>query len=179
MFFKRREAPQRRRGAAAEATPTALSPRFARLVRESWWLLVVAVFVWLALVLATYSKADPSFSLSTSATSIANVGGVMGAWTADLLLKLLGWSAWWCVVAGIALVVAGYRRIQHPDLESEHPLRLGVLGFVLVLLTSAAMEALRHGRHRTDALPDVPGGIFGDVIGGALGHFLGFNGAML
>jgi hypothetical protein len=36
-------------------------------VRESWWLLVVAGFLWLALILATYSKSDPGWSFSGSA----------------------------------------------------------------------------------------------------------------
>ncbi|MBK6337510.1 MAG: DNA translocase FtsK 4TM domain-containing protein [Betaproteobacteria bacterium] len=31
-------------------------------MRESWWLLVVAAFLWLALILATYTKADPGWS---------------------------------------------------------------------------------------------------------------------
>ena len=32
---------------------------------------------------------------------------------------------------------------SHPELETDHPLSLGALGFGLVLLTSAALEALR------------------------------------
>jgi DNA segregation ATPase FtsK/SpoIIIE, S-DNA-T family len=48
----------RRRPAATEA---ALSPRFARLVREAFWLIVVAGFLYLALILATYSRGDPGW----------------------------------------------------------------------------------------------------------------------
>ena len=95
MIFKRKtsvEAP--RRTSAAAPGPT-LSPRFARLVRESWWLLVVAAFLWLALILATYTKADPGWSFSGSGGAIANRGGTVGAWLADLLLYLFGFSAWW------------------------------------------------------------------------------------
>ncbi len=43
---------------------TDLSPRFARLVRESWWLLVVAAVGYLALILATYTTTDPGWSFS-------------------------------------------------------------------------------------------------------------------
>ena len=50
MFFNKKETSPRRRAATGSAP--SLSPRFARLVRESWWLLVVAAFVWLALILA-------------------------------------------------------------------------------------------------------------------------------
>ena len=52
------------RGGALAGAGSTLSPRFARLVRESWWLLVVAGFVWLALILATYAKTDPGWSFS-------------------------------------------------------------------------------------------------------------------
>src|SRR5213076_3360003 len=95
------------RGGVLAGSGSSLSPRFARLVRESWWLLVVAGFVWLALILATYAKTDPGWSFSGVGGPIANRGGVAGAWLADLLLYLFGASAWWWVVAGIVLLVAG------------------------------------------------------------------------
>ncbi len=133
MFLQKKEGSSRRGNTTVAASSAALSPRFARLVRESWWLLVVAAFVWLALILATYSRADPGWSFSGVGTPVANKGGIAGAWLADLLLYLFGLSAWWWVTAGVVLVVAGYRRIGHPELASDHPLSLGVLGFALVL----------------------------------------------
>ena len=165
----------RGRAAATEAT---LSPRFARLVRESWWLIVVAAFIWLALVLTTYTRDDPAWSTSGVGAPIANKGGVAGAWLADLLFYLFGVSAWWWVAAGVVLVVAGYRRIGHPERAREHPLGLGILGFGLVLVSSAALESLRLYRLPA-SLPQRAGGVFGDVIGTALAHAAGFNGATL
>src|SRR5438874_13081220 len=120
------------RGCALAGSGSSLSPRFARLVRESWWLLVVAGFVWLALILATYAKTDPGWSFSGVGGPIANRGGVAGAWLADLPLYLFGASAGWWVVAGVVLLVAGYRRIGHPELETDHPLSLGMVDFALV-----------------------------------------------
>ena len=113
MFFNRKELPGRRRAAAVAASPP-LSPRFARLVRESWWLVIVAAFIWLALILATYSRDDPGWSYSGSGAPIVNKGGVAGAWLADLLFYLFGLSAWWWVVAGVVLVVSAFRRIAEP-----------------------------------------------------------------
>jgi DNA segregation ATPase FtsK/SpoIIIE, S-DNA-T family len=182
MFFNKKEAvsPRRPRNpdVRASSSNAALSPRFARLVRESWWLLVVAVFVWLALVLWTYTRDDPAWSTSGIGAPIANKGGVAGAWLADLLFYLFGVSAWWWVGAGVVLIVAGYRRIGHPERAREHPLGLGILGFGLVLGSSAALEALRL--YRLPAmLPQRAGGVFGDVIGAALARLAGFNGATL
>ncbi len=54
MFFNKNTANLRK----PEVTESGLSPRFARLVRESWWLLVVALLLFLALILGTYSKTD-------------------------------------------------------------------------------------------------------------------------
>jgi S-DNA-T family DNA segregation ATPase FtsK/SpoIIIE len=177
MFLNRKEASVRRRSAAV-AAPSPLSPRFARLVRESWWLVIVAVFLWLALILATYSRDDPGWSYSGSGAPLANKGGVAGAWLADLLLYLFGLSAWWWVVGGVVLVVAGFRRISNPDLATDHPLPLGILGFVLTLTASSALEALRFYTLST-TLPLAPGGALGDALGRMLSKLLGFNGATL
>jgi S-DNA-T family DNA segregation ATPase FtsK/SpoIIIE len=160
------------------APTVTLSPRFARLVRESWWLLVVAAFVWLALILATYSRNDPGWSFSGVGGPITNKGGIVGAWLSDLLLYLFGFSAWWWVVAGVVLVVAGYRRIGHPELATDHPLSLGILGFALVLVASSAIEGLRF-YNLPATLPQTAGGALGDVIGRRLSMLLGFNGATL
>ena len=177
MFFNRKDTAVRRRSAAVAAPPP-LSPRFARLVRESWWLLIVAVFLWLALILATYSRDDPGWSYSGSGAPIANKGGVAGAWLADLLLYLFGLSAWWWVVGGVVLVVAGFRRISNPELATDHPLPLGILGFVLTLTASSALEALRFYTLGA-TLPLAPGGALGDALSRGLSKLLGFNGATL
>ena len=174
MFFKRNESNSRR----APASDPALSPRFARLVRESWWLLVVAAFAYLGLILATYARTDPGWSFSGTGEPLRNRGGAVGAWLSDLMLYLFGLSAWWWVAGGIVLVIAGYRRVVKPDHESDHPFALGVLGFGLVLLASAALESIRLWRMPA-ALPLAPGGALGDAIGSGLSRALGFNGATL
>ncbi len=174
MFFNRNASNVRRPNPADDG----LSPRFARLVREAWWLLAAAALLYLALILATYTRGDPGWSFSGTGEPIGNRGGVVGAWLADLLLYLLGLSAWWLVIGGGVLVVAGFRRIVRPDAEHDHPLALGLLGFALVLFASAALEAIRLWRLPV-ALPLAPGGALGDAIGQAAAHALGFNGATL
>src|SRR5437870_5209875 len=71
MFFNRNVS-NTRRVASADGT---LSPRFARLVRESWWLLVVAFLVYLALILASYTSTDPGSSFSVTGAPLGNRGG--------------------------------------------------------------------------------------------------------
>ena len=173
MFFKR-NGNVRRKPAAAEP----LSPRVSRLAREAVWIVVVAACLYLALILATYSKSDPGWSFSGTGAPIANRGGVAGAWLSDLLLYLFGISAWWWAIGGGVLVVGGFRRVIRPDERSDHPLSFALIGFALVLLASAALEAIRLWKLPA-TLPLAPGGALGDLVGSSLARGLGFNGATL
>src|SRR6202162_1633385 len=179
MIFKikKHRVDSRRKSAAAPRSRPAESSRFARLLHESWWLLIVVALIYLALVLATYHRSDAGWSFSGSGAPLPNQGGVGGAWVADLLLYLFGLSAWGWVIAGVVVVVLGYRRLTHEGAEGHHPL-LAIPGFALVLLASAALEALRL--YRLPALlPNAPGGALGEMIGQGLSRAVGFNGATL
>jgi S-DNA-T family DNA segregation ATPase FtsK/SpoIIIE len=180
MIFKRNKVVTHRAGGRAEAR---LSRRHVALVHEAWWLVVVALLVFLALILATYHKTDAAWSYSGNGSPILNKGGVVGAWLSDLLLYLFGISAWWWVVAGAVLLAIGYRRMiahHHADAGAErsHSLWLALPGFGVVLLASAALEALRL-YHLPVNLPLAPGGAIGALLGNALAKALGFNGATL
>ncbi len=174
MLFLNRKSGRNR----AIAAPRPWSPRTTRLMHEAWWLLVVAIIGYLVLILATYARSDPGFSYTGTSSVVANRGGPFGAWLADLLLYLFGLSAWWWVVAGIVAIVTSYRQIVDPAREREHPFFFVALGFALVLLASAAIEATRLWRMPAE-LPLAPGGVFGDVIGRGAAQLLGFNGATL
>jgi DNA segregation ATPase FtsK/SpoIIIE, S-DNA-T family len=158
-----------------------LSPRLAALLRESWWLLVVALFAYLALILGSYHRSDPGWSFTGNAGATLNRGGTFGAWLSDLLFYLFGASAWWWVFAGAILIVSGYRRLHRHEREAEAPRHrpwLAVPGFAILLLSSAALEALRL-YYLSATLPQGPGGALGELLSRALARALGFNGATL
>ena len=158
--------------AAQKSGPAPLPARLAGLVREAKWLLLGAAALYLFLVFITYHRADPGWSHTATDTLVRNAGGAIGAWLADILLYLFGLSAYWLVALLAWAVVWGYRRV---DARSAG-LSLG--GFVALLLASASLEAQRL--HSLGAeLPLAPGGVFGDVIGGAAAFALGFTGATL
>ena len=72
----------------------------------------VALVFWL-LALVSYSVDDPAFSTSGSSAIVQNWGGRFGAWLADGSLFLLGFSAWWCLAAGVRAwlsTLAGWMR---------------------------------------------------------------------
>ena len=155
---------------ASKGTP--LPAKLAGLLREAKWLLLIAAGVYLAIVLATYHRADPGWSHSATGAVASNAGGSFGAWLADVLLYLFGVSAWWWVALCVVVVAWAWRHLE--------PVRLAVAlgGFAVLLLSSAALERLRL--HSLPAeLPLAPGGLVGDAAAGALGSALGFTGATL
>jgi DNA segregation ATPase FtsK/SpoIIIE, S-DNA-T family len=160
-------------------TAKPLSPRIARLVRESWLLLVAVAIVYLVLILATFNRGDPGWSQSGAVGQpLRNTGGPFGAWLADLLLSLFGWSAWWWVALGLSLLWLGYRRVVPAEDAPDHSVLVGGIGFGLLIVGSAAIESLRL-YHLKAYLPAAPGGILGDVVNQAVSGFLGFNGGTL
>ena len=94
-------------------TLSPLAEKLRILLRESRWLLLVAAAFFLILILYGYDRADSAWSHSASnAVATHNPGGVVGAWLADLLLYVFGFSAWWLVALMLQRVWASYRSIR-------------------------------------------------------------------
>ncbi len=157
---------------------TPLPGRLAALLRESRWLLLLAVALYLILILYGYDHNDPAWSHSASGAVLHNPGGVFGAWLADVLLYVFGFSAWWWAAFLVQRVWAGYRGIAPDGLFDRRALWVALLGFTVLLLSSSALEALRLYSLKA-ALPLAPGGMLGAVLGDKLAHLLGFTGATL
>jgi len=155
-----------------------LPGKVAALLRESRWFLLVALAVYLALILATFSPADPGWSHSTGSAEVHNVGGRLGAWTSELLLYLFGLSAYWWVVLCLYAVVWGYRRLDGSSISDHRSFPLALGGFALLLVASSSVEGLRLYSLKA-ALPLAPGGMVGAVLGGISGRIFGFTGATL
>ncbi|MDR3414158.1 MAG: DNA translocase FtsK 4TM domain-containing protein [Formivibrio sp.] len=156
----------------------ALPPQLANLLRESWWLVLVAAAIYLVLALSTYHATDPSWSHSATRGIIHNRGGVFGAVLADVLLYLFGLSAWWWVGFCFGAILWGYRRIDRVTESSRPVVLFACAGFIILILSSSSFEALRlHSLHTS--LPLAPGGMLGLALGGWLLGLLGFAGATL
>ena len=153
------------------------------MLRESRWLLLVAVAVYLVLILYGYDRSDPAWSHSASGALTHNPGGVVGAWLADVLLYVFGFSAWWWMAFLLHRVYMSYHGL-HPDTEvqgglfDKRALWLAILGYAVLLLSSSALEATRM-HSLSVQLPLAPGGILGAVLGNALVHLLGYTGSTL
>src|SRR5258706_4270227 len=163
----------RRRVAAAKKSP---STRSARLLLEAMWIVGAVVVMALAIVLATFSPADPGFTHSATPAPIYNAGGRIGAWLADMLLLLFGLSAWIWVAAGLAWVSRGLRRLFAPYEDQGLPDWLQAIGLAILLAGATGLEALRlHGL--SGPLPGAPGGVAGALIAPLVLAGLGFTGA--
>jgi S-DNA-T family DNA segregation ATPase FtsK/SpoIIIE len=166
------------RGMNRKSPPEPLSPKLSGLLREARWLAVMAVALYLALVLFSYDHADPGWSHSGSRLSVQNTGGEVGAWLADMLLYVFGFSAYWAVVFSLYIVWWGYRRIERVGSSDRRSLFIAVTGFVILLLASSGLEALRLYSLKA-AIPLSPGGMIGAVISSTLATSIGFTGATL
>ncbi len=161
--------------------PTNSSQANARLVillREAWWIALIAGAIFLALILLTYHKSDPGWSYGGSDLTVHNAGGRFGAWFADVLLHVFGLSAYWGVVFVSYLVWWGYRRMERTGITERRSVFVAFVGFVLVLFSSSALEHLRLYNLGAQ-LPDTPGGISGAVVGEMLSSAFGFTGSSL
>ena len=168
-------------GGARPAAP----PRIGRLLRESRWIAFVGVATYLVLILATYRHADPGWSHQATGATVKNLGGRIGAYTADVLLNAFGLSAWWWVVLFAYLIIAGYKRLSDAQLGQDatvldrRSLVAMIGGFLLLLLASSIIESLRLHTLKAELPLAGPGGILGSEGSRWLEAQLGFTGATL
>jgi DNA segregation ATPase FtsK/SpoIIIE, S-DNA-T family len=187
-------------GEAARNQPMPLPARVVRLLQEARWLALAVLALLLLLILATYDPADPGWSHAALDNRVANAGGRIGAWIADLLLYLFGLSAYLIAVAMAVSVFRGMRQLREsaavmaaasappprrgkaaaelppPDMQ-RFPIERWV-GFGLMLIACVALESARLHSLQA-ALPLAPGGVIGDLLSGPLFDALGAVGATL
>jgi DNA segregation ATPase FtsK/SpoIIIE, S-DNA-T family len=164
--------------AAEKSSGAPLPAKLASLLREAKWLVLVALAAYLLLILATFHKEDPGWSHSATVAVTQNAGGRLGAWLADLLLYLFGVSAYWWAALCVYVVVWGYRRIDGTRLIDRRPLVISFAGFAVLLVSSAALEALRLQSLPAE-LPLAAGGMVGHAVGRMVTGVFGFTGATL
>src|SRR3954464_1443794 len=143
-----------------QASGAALPARLAGLIREAKWLALVAAAGYLLLTFLTHHNTHPGWARRATAAVVQNAGGRVGAWISDVLLSLFGWSAFWWAGLCLGVVVRGYRKLEEEKTLEARPLWLTGVGFGLLLISCAALEALRLKGFGT-SLPQGAGGILG------------------
>ncbi len=164
-----------------------LPHRMSRLVIEVRWLLQLALGLFLLMVLFSYNPHDPSWTNEMQVADVANWGGRVGAWTADILFLIFGFSSYCWAVLLARRIVLGYQRIARHEEENEQAAEavapashwlLDSFSFALILSACAGLEAMRLWSH-TAAFLRTPGGVVGDTLARELLRALGFTGGTL
>ncbi|WP_413923712.1 DNA translocase FtsK [Candidatus Accumulibacter phosphatis] len=158
--------------------PSPLPEKIAILLQEARWLILIAIATFLALSLWGYQRSDPGWSHAVHTTTLHNPAGRTGAWLADLMLYIFGLSAWWWTVLLIAFVWWGYRRLDGQRTSDRRPLYIALAGFVVLIVASSGLEALRFYTLKA-TLPVGPGGVIGIELGAFSVRYLGYTGATL
>ncbi|MCG6873932.1 MAG: DNA translocase FtsK 4TM domain-containing protein [Betaproteobacteria bacterium] len=161
-----------------KASQAPLPGKVAALLRESRWFVLIAAALYLALILVTFNRADPGWSHSVAVDRVHNAGGRLGAWIADVMLYLFGISAFWWVLLLVYAVIWGYRRLDGTSLSDQRPFLVALGGFLVMLIGSVGIEALRFWSMKV-SLPLAPGGLFGAAISEVALATFGFTGATL
>jgi len=177
------------------AQTSTLPRRMSRLLAEILWIVQIAFAVFLLAALVSYSPRDPGWTHAAQVRDIANWAGHAGARVSDVLLFLFGLSAYWWLVMLVRHIVLNYQRIARRDAQEAgrrsasatetEPVNEGAmqryrgwladgLAFLLVLLASAGIEALRLWSLKAP-LPRAPGGIIGSLIAQGVAQAFGFT----
>jgi S-DNA-T family DNA segregation ATPase FtsK/SpoIIIE len=162
-----------------------LPNRLVRLLSEARWIALAVAFLYFVLILLSYNKGDPGWSHASVVPKVANLGGRAGAWLADLMLFIFGFSAWWWCIMFLRLVWKGYRRLAdkfihetEPEPEHRHEGMIRWIGFAIMFVGSVGLEYLRMWSLKVE-LPRAPGGVLGQLIGHSANVTFGFTGSTL
>lgn len=141
-----------------------LGAHLQRGLREGALFVFAFIAVYCLVALSSYAPEDPGWSNSTQTREVANLGGLAGAWFADIVLALFGYLAY---LIPVMVIYAGwliYRQMSIPSAEWR-ALAIRGIGFVFTLASSCGLASL-YDQQTTSALPQhvTAGGIFGDLI---------------
>jgi len=139
-----------------------LAPR----LREGALIGLLALCLYMLIALITYDERDPGWSHTAFSGQVHNSVGRAGAWLADVLFSLVGFSAY------LIPVLLGYRawliiRDKYAPLSFDWvTFAVRVIGFLLVLFGATSLLAM-HSRSAVTSMPFGTGGMLGQALASA------------
>ena len=125
---------------------------FNRRLREGVFICLFATALYFLLSLTTYHHSDPAWSHLTSTQHIANSGGRIGAWLADILLFLMGYFSYSLPV--VILFAAWFSLQERPAKVTDYwQVGFRVGGALLFFLAGTALFGMANW-----------GGVIGEVV---------------
>lgn len=159
-----------------ELQEKSLSSQILRGLREGVLIVFGMLALFLLVSLVTYDSQDPSWSFTGDGVGLNNLGGIAGAWFADLAFILLGYLAY---LIPVIFLVVGWWLFRHRRVDRiASPLELSLRGAAL-LVTLLAATGLAALHWLPGALPAQAGGVSGDLIGSLVAETMGLVGGTL
>lgn len=152
----------------------------ANLIGDALWLMGLAATLYLAISLISFDMGDPSWSRSSPvAGDAANLGGLFGAYVADVGYYLFGLSAWWWVAAACVVLYKDFRRHAKQALPGSYNRKIAAAALFILTVFSPVLEYFALGGKYGDALPAGAGGMVGMRVGTIFEWLLGKSGSLL
>lgn len=156
-----------------------LSDHLQRGLREGALFLSMFIAVYVLISLFTYAPTDPGWSQSGHTGRVSNLGGLAGAWFADVVLALFGYLAY---LIPFMLAYTGWLIFRQLPLHQEEwrGLSLRGIGFVFTLGTSCGLASM-YDQHAASQLPQnvTAGGILGELVKSGMTYAFNELGATL
>lgn len=131
-------------------------------LREGGLIVLGAIALYLLMSLVSYDSGDPGWSRSGSGDKVANIGGVAGAWFADVFLFLFGYLAYLFPIMVAYSAWLLYRGRAVEARASGRELVLRGIGFALTVASGAGLATLYAMNPLS--LPINGGGVLGEVV---------------
>ncbi|MDO5059800.1 MAG: DNA translocase FtsK 4TM domain-containing protein [Neisseria sp.] len=149
------------------------------LINDTFWLFGLIVLAYFAVTLGSFSMSDPAWSRSVPETAeVFNLGGLLGAYLADISYYLFGFSAWWIVLAAAIFLLKHFRPLQDGS-EKAYSRWVASCGLLVMLAASPVLEYALFRHELADNLPAGAGGVIGSQLGGMFVRLLGSTGSVL
>lgn len=154
-----------------------LSVQMRHRLREGMYLVSVACALFLLVSLVTYHSTDPGWSSTGLGNKIANWGGRVGAWIADIFLSLFGMVAY---LFPFLMVLSSWLSMQEREELPKKKSREWIfksIGWILLVGSSCGLVSFYINTNAH--LPADSGGIVGDLLGGGLSLLFNKTGSTL
>jgi S-DNA-T family DNA segregation ATPase FtsK/SpoIIIE len=139
--------------------------------RDIFAIIFLGLGIFLTLCLLSYSPADPAINSASSLNRVENLGGIVGAYLADMLFTVFGISAY---LTSVMCFLIAFLQI------SGHHVKIRVREAIFYILTVVFAASLIHLRFEVINIRSQPvpgGGILGGLLGTVLSHYLNKPGA--
>ncbi|MDO5069463.1 MAG: DNA translocase FtsK 4TM domain-containing protein [Neisseria zoodegmatis] len=171
--------PRRAKGVTKNNAAKKRPQHVVNLINDTFWLLGLLATVYITLSLASFTMDDPAWSRSVPPSNdVHNLGGLFGAYLADIGYYLFGLSIWWWIVAACVFLYKNFRPLHTPERKPyNHMIAAAALG--ILLLCSPILEVFSFQTRLDDSLPVGAGGLVGSFAAGGLSWLLGTSGSLL